>query len=160
MGERKNKAIELHSNRYTCSQAVACAFCDLVDVDESTMKDMVKRYSGGAYKVCGAVMGAYVIANYLNGNINLENPAEAVKDDMELLNEIEKKFKDKNTSVLCKELKGITTGTMLRSCRRCSRNFRRNSRFKNEYLLLEVIYKPGLNFIKLGLTYILFIKRI
>ena len=80
---------------------------------------MVKRYSGGAYKVCGAVMGAYVIANYLNGNINLENPAEAVKDDMELLNEIEKKFKDKNTSVLCKELKGITTGTMLRSCRGC-----------------------------------------
>ena len=64
-------------------------------------------------------MGAYVIANYLNGNINLENPAEAVKDDMELLNEIEKKFKDKNTSVLCKELKGITTGTMLRSCRGC-----------------------------------------
>ena len=45
----------------------------------------------------------------------LENPAEAVKDDMELLNEIEKKFKDEYTSVLCKELKGITTGTMLRS---------------------------------------------
>ncbi|WP_195989826.1 C-GCAxxG-C-C family protein [Clostridium sp. D53t1_180928_C8] len=119
MGKRKNKAIELHKNRYTCSQAVACAFCDLVDVDEATMKDLVRRYSGGAYKVCGAVMGAYVIANYLNGNINLENPAEPVKDDIELLNEIEKKFKDKNTSVLCKELKGITTGTMLRSCRGC-----------------------------------------
>ena len=141
MGERKNKAIELHSNRYTCSQSVACDFCDLVDVDEATMKDLVKRYSGGAYKVCGAVMGAYVIANYLNGNINIENPAEPVKDDIVLLNEIEKKFKDKNTSVLCKELKGIT-------------------RFKNEYLLLEVIYKPGLSFIRLGLIHILFIKII
>ena len=39
MGERKDKAIELHSNRYTCSQAVACAFCDLVDIDETTMKE-------------------------------------------------------------------------------------------------------------------------
>ena len=119
MGERKDKAIELHSNRYTCSQAVACAFCDLVNVDEDTMKDMVRKYSGGAYKVCGAVMGAYVIVNYLNDNVNLENPAEPIKEDIELLNEIERRFKEKNTSVLCKELKGITTGTVLRSCRGC-----------------------------------------
>ena len=103
MGERKDKAIELHSNRYTCSQAVACAFCDLVNVDEDTMKDMVRKYSGGAYKVCGAVMGAYVIVNYLNDNVNLENPAEPIKEDIELLNEIERRFKEKNTSVLCKE---------------------------------------------------------
>ena len=119
MGERKDKAIELHSNRYTCSQAVACAFCDLVNVDEDTMKDMVRKYSGGAYKVCGAVMGAYVIVNYLNDNVNLENPAEPIKEDIELLNEIERRFKEKNTSVLCKELKVITTGTVLRSCRGC-----------------------------------------
>lgn len=119
MGIRKNKAIELHSNRYTCSQAVACAFCDLVDVDETTMKEIVRRYSGGAYKICGAVMGAYVIINYLNGNVNSENPAEPIKDDIELLNEIERRFKEKNTSVICKELKGIATGTVLRSCRGC-----------------------------------------
>ena len=119
MGERKNKAIELHSNRYTCSQAVACAFCDLVDVDELTMKDMVRRYSGGAYKVCGAVMGAYVIVNYLNGNINPDNPAEPIKEDLSLLKEIEKKFKEKNSSVICRELKGLEGGKVLRSCRGC-----------------------------------------
>ena len=119
MGDRKNKAIELHKNRYTCSQAVACAFCDLVNVDEVTMKDMVRRYSGGAYKVCGAIMGAYVIINYLNGDVNLDNPAEPIKENIELLYELEKRFKDKNTSVLCKELKGINSGTILRSCRGC-----------------------------------------
>ena len=119
MGERKNKAIELHSNRYTCSQAVACAFCDLVDVDDETMKSIVRKYSGGAYKVCGAVMGAYVIVNYLKGNINPDNPAEWIKEDEELLHEIERRFKEKNTSVMCNDLKGITTGNVLRSCRGC-----------------------------------------
>ena len=119
MGERKNKAIELHSNRYTCSQAVACAFCDLVDFDDETMKSIVRKYSGGAYKVCGAVMGAYVIVNYLKGNINPHNPAEWIKEDEELLHEIERRFKEKNTSVMCKDLKGITTGNVLRSCRGC-----------------------------------------
>ena len=119
MIDRKNKAIELHKNRYTCSQAVACAFCDLVNVDEVTMKDMVRRYSGGAYNVCGAIMGAYVIINYLNGDVNLDNPAEPIKENIEILYELEKRFKDKNTSVLCKELKGINSGTILRSCRGC-----------------------------------------
>lgn len=119
MGERKNKAIELHSNRYTCSQAVACAFCDLVDIDNTTMKDIVRKYSGGAYNVCGAVLGAYVIVNYLNGNTNPKNPAASINEDKELLNEIERRFKERNTSVLCKELKGTTTGKVLRSCRGC-----------------------------------------
>ena len=119
MIDRKNKAIELHKNRYTCSQAVACAFCDLVNVDEVSMKDMVRRYSGGAYNVCGAIMGAYVIINYLNGDVNLDNPAEPIKENIELIYELEKRFKDKNTSVLCKELKGINSGTILRSCRGC-----------------------------------------
>ena len=41
------------------------------------------------------------------------------KKNIELLYELEKRFKDKNTSVLCKELKGINSGTILRSCRGC-----------------------------------------
>ena len=106
MIDRKAKAAELHSNRYTCSQAVACAFCDVVDVDEETMKVIVRKYSGGAYKVCGAVMGAYVIANF-------------IKDNIELLQEIERRFKEKNSTVMCRELKGIGTGIVLRPCRGC-----------------------------------------
>ena len=119
MGVRKEKAIELHSNRYTCSQAVACSFCDLVNVDEALMKDIVRKYSGGAYKVCGAVMGAYAVINFMNGNIDLDNPASWDNKDEELLRKIEEKFKEKNQTVDCKELKGITTGTVLRSCRGC-----------------------------------------
>lgn len=118
MGLRKDKAVELHSNRYTCSQAVACAFCDLVDVDEDTMRELVMRYSGGAYKVCGAVMGAYVILNYLNGDVDPENPANWGKDN-ELLKEVEKRFEEKNKAINCRDLKGITTGKVLRSCRGC-----------------------------------------
>lgn len=119
MGERKIKAAELHGNKYTCSQAVACAFCDVVDVDEETMKAIVRKYSGGAYKVCGAVMGAYVIANFIKGNRNMEEPAQWNEDDLELLQEIEKRFEEKNSTIICKELKGIGTGQVLRTCRGC-----------------------------------------
>ena len=49
-----------------------------------------------AYKSASLqLMGAYVIVNYLNENVNLENPAEPIKEDIELLNEIERRFKEK-----------------------------------------------------------------
>lgn len=118
MIDRKAKAAELHSNRYTCSQAVACAFCDVVDVDEETMKTIVRKYSGGAYKVCGAVMGAYVIANFIKGNRNMEEPAKWNEDDIELLQEIEKRFKEKFYCNV-QGIKGIGTGIVLRPCRGC-----------------------------------------
>ena len=54
MIDRKAKAAELHSNRYTCSQAVACAFCDVVDVDEETMKTSKEGVYAGGDVVTGA----------------------------------------------------------------------------------------------------------
>ena len=83
------------------------------------MKAIVRKYSGGAYKVCGAVMGAYVIANFIKGNRNMEEPAKWNEDDIELLQEIEKRFKEKNSTVMCRELKGVETGQVLRTCRGC-----------------------------------------
>lgn len=126
MIDRKAKAAELHSNRYTCSQAVACAFCDVVDVDEETMKVIVRKYSGGAYKVCGAVMGAYVIANFIKDNRNMEDPAEWNEDDIELLQEIERRFKEKklhcNVQGIKRDRDWDSITAMQRLCRRCSRN--------------------------------------
>ena len=34
MESRIKKTIELHDKGYNCAQAVACAYCDLVGVDE------------------------------------------------------------------------------------------------------------------------------
>jgi len=64
-------------------------------------------------------MGAYVIANFIKDNRNMEDPAEWNEDDIELLQEIERRFKEKNSTVMCRELKGIGTGIVLRPCRGC-----------------------------------------
>ena len=36
MESRIKQTIELHKKGYNCAQAVACAYCDLVDIDEKT----------------------------------------------------------------------------------------------------------------------------
>ena len=49
----------------------------------------------------------------------MEEPAKWNEDDIELLQEIEKRFKEKNSTVMCRELKGVETGQVLRTCRGC-----------------------------------------
>lgn len=57
---KKETAAKFHSTGCNCAQAVACAFCDEADTD--AMKSLTRRYGGGAYKYCGALMGAVAIS--------------------------------------------------------------------------------------------------
>ena len=83
----------------------------------NTIKENIAEHS----LETGMIAHALAVINniYFEGNINPDNPAEWNEEDEALLKEIEIKFKDKNTSVICKDLKGITTGNVLRSCRGC-----------------------------------------
>ncbi len=113
------KAADKHSKGYNCAQAVTCSFCEEMNIDENKAKEISKKYGGGAYKTCGAVMGMYIINNFINGEKNLDNPAEWKNPNNEQLQELEKAFKEKNGSVICSELKGKGGNKVLRSCRGC-----------------------------------------
>ena len=38
METRVDKVAEKHKSGYNCAQAVACAYCDLIGIDEETME--------------------------------------------------------------------------------------------------------------------------
>lgn len=71
---KKETAARFHSTGCNCAQAVACAFCDEADID--AMKSLTRRYGGGAYKYCGALMGAVAAMNYRDGALDPEDPAD------------------------------------------------------------------------------------
>lgn len=116
---KKELAASYHANRCNCSQAVVCAFQDATGLDEATSKQISKQYGGGAHGYCGAIMGMFTVANIVNGHTNLENPGELTEETKAYLLPLSEKFNEKNKSVYCKELKGIHTGKVLRSCRGC-----------------------------------------
>ncbi|MBE5933054.1 MAG: C_GCAxxG_C_C family protein [Lachnospiraceae bacterium] len=121
MESRVEKTIELHSKGYNCAQAVACAYCDLVGVDEETMFKMTEGLGlgmGGMEGTCGAVTGACILAGMMNSTGNLQSPNSKV-NTYKLSRELVESFKVKNGSVVCKELKGINTGKVLRPCPGC-----------------------------------------
>lgn len=121
MESRIEKAKENHRSGYNCSQAVACAYCDLVGVEEPLMHQMMEGFGlgmGCMEGTCGALSGAAIVASMkITGTLSDGSNQRAAV--YKATRTMAQRFKVKNQSVICKELKGIETGKVLRDCRGC-----------------------------------------
>lgn len=121
MESRVEKALEKHKSGYNCAQAVACVYCDLVGMDEMTAFRATEAFGAGMgamQATCGAVSGAVLLAGLKNSCGDLQNPVSKGRT-YQLSRKIVEEFKAKNTSVVCKDLKGVETGKKICSCDEC-----------------------------------------
>lgn len=128
MESRIQEAVNKKRSGYNCAQAVACTYCDLVGMDEKTIQKITQGFAVGMGTMeasCGAITGAAVILGLLN-----DDPAKTFADSRAIIS----KFKEQNGSVICKELKGIETGTALRECNDCVMDA---ARFLEEQIQIE-----------------------
>ncbi len=116
---KKELAAQYHASGCNCAMAVGCAFCDRAGVSEDEMKALTRRYGGGAYKYCGALMGAVAAMNMAKGQCDPDAPAALDGAAADKAAELLRAFEARNGSVFCRELKGRDTGVVLRSCRGC-----------------------------------------
>lgn len=121
MQTRIEKCTEKHQAGFNCAQAVACTYADLVGVEEETMFKITEGLGlgqGGMLGTCGAVAGACVLAGMKNSCGDLQNP-NSKGSTYKLAKMITEGFQAQNCSVICRELKGVDTGKVLRSCPDC-----------------------------------------
>lgn len=88
---------------YNCSQAVACAFADEMNMDEETVKRLTIGFGGGMGRmreVCGTVAGATFVLSALYGDSNKNDVYKMVQD-------VAEEFRKENGSVVCRELLGL-----------------------------------------------------
>ena len=104
MESRVEQAAERKMCGYNCAQAVACTYCDLAGIDEETVRNLTQGFAagiGGSMEAtCGAVIGAVNILGLIN-----KNPQRTMQGSRKIIN----RFKGQNGTVICKELKGITS---------------------------------------------------
>ena len=113
---RIEKALENHKKGYNCSQAVACTFCDKMGLDEETVFKMMEGFGfgvGDSFGTCGAVSGMAAVMSMALSSGNLDSPDSKQKTYAKV-RELNAKFRMKNNSTICRELKGIGTGEVLR----------------------------------------------
>ena len=121
MSERIKMADELHRKGYNCSQSVAVACADLVDVPAETLFRATEGYGFGMGTMdgtCGALTGALLIAGLKNSTGNLESP-KSKGATMKISKAMLANFREKSGAIICRELKGVDTGKMICSCPDC-----------------------------------------
>ena len=120
MSERVKKTLENHKKGYNCAQAVVCAYCDLLGVDEKDAFKMAEAFGFGmgTMGTCGAVSAMAALVGMKMSDGNLDNP-ETKKQCYKKIKEMTNRFKDMNKSIICAEIKGVNGGNVLRSCDGC-----------------------------------------
>ena len=119
--DRAERAVELHKKGYNCAQCVVCAYSDKVGLDEKTAFRMAEGFGagmGGFQGVCGALTGAYMLTGLRTDGSGMEG-AKTKQETYKKVKELAQRFEEKNGSVICRELKGMTGGPVLRSCEGC-----------------------------------------
>lgn len=97
---RAEKAKNLFFEGYNCTQAVVLAFADELNVPQETLKAMALPMGGGMGRLrqmCGGVSGAAITAGLLF-------PSYTKNEMYALVQELAKRFCERNRSINCGEL--------------------------------------------------------
>ena len=118
--EKVRKALINHHSKYNCAQAVACAFASDFGYDEAEVFAMMEAFGFGmgTMSVCGAVSAMNAVVGMKEscaepGNSSTKKKSYAISKAMH------KAFAEKNGSVICRDIKGVDTKKVLRSCDGC-----------------------------------------
>ena len=102
---RAERAKEYFKAGYNCSQAVALAFADLMDLDEKTIAKITQPFGGGMGRLrltCGAVSGMATVIGAIFGDAELT--IDGKKNTYAIVQSLCGEFKKECGSLLCGEL--------------------------------------------------------
>ncbi len=101
------KAKEYFSNNFNCAQAVFTTFAVENGFDEALALKLASGFGGGARcgQLCGAVSGALMVLGLKYGHSHSTDRDEKARSNS-LAMEFTTRFREKNGSVVCRELLG------------------------------------------------------
>lgn len=112
MGVYGEKAHQLFLAGYNCSQAVLCAFCEDVGLNETVARAISSSFGGGMGRlreVCGALSGAFMILGLKYGGYDPKDQQKK-KIHYHRIQEFAALFRQQNGSIICREMLGLKAG--------------------------------------------------
>ena len=132
--ERVAEIKDKHTRGYNCAQIVLCSYAEELGIDEEMLFRISEGFGagmGGMMQTCGAVTAMFMALGLANSSGDLQ-ACDTKPQTMKKVRELAAEFEQKNGSIVCRELKGIDTGKVLRSCDGCIED---GIRILGEYLL-------------------------
>lgn len=116
-------AVQKRNHGYNCSQAVACTYCDILDIDEVTAFKLTEGFGSGlgsTLGTCGALNAIALIISMQTSTGNLEQPNSKGKT-YPVIKKITNEFQNEVGALRCRDIKGIESGKILCECEECVR---------------------------------------
>lgn len=110
---RVNNALTCFRAGFSCSQSILTTFSKLFGLDRETALKIAQAFGGGMArmgKTCGAVTGAFMVIGLKHGRIAVEDD-KSKERTYNLVREFVKRFKSRNSSIICNELVGSDIST-------------------------------------------------
>ena len=107
--DRIERAANLFTQGYNCSQSVAIAFSDLTGLDVESSAKLASSFGAGMgclREVCGAVSGMSMMASFLSPSPT-NNDAEAKRRNYALVQNFAEEFRKMNGAIVCRTLLGL-----------------------------------------------------
>lgn len=115
--ERAEKAVELRrAHTHSCCQSVVAVLTEDMSVDQEIVHQMAAGFAGGMGNMegtCGAMIGAAMAVG-----LAMQGDRGAVVK----ARDVQVEFVKRCGALVCKDLKGAETGTVLCPCEDCVRN--------------------------------------
>lgn len=112
-GARGTRAKELFLEGYNCAQAVVLAYEDFFDESPEILAQMVSAFGGGMGRlreVCGSVSGMFFVLSKVYGYAEPKD-TKGKTDLYARVQELAERFKERNDSIVCRELLGLQEKT-------------------------------------------------
>lgn len=109
MKNHKELARSYFLEGYNCAQSVVLAFHEELGLEKETAARMASSFGGGMGRlreVCGTVSGMFLVLGLLRGYDDPQNQA-AKKTLYEQVQQLAGIFRERNKSILCRELLGL-----------------------------------------------------
>lgn len=122
MKATKKDAVRRFEKRYNCCQAVVCAYCEELGMKEEDAFRLAEGFGsgmGGLKETCGAVTGMFMVIGLKNSAGKMEDPFATKMDTYQKLLEAAEKFREKNGSLCCRDLKTEEGPQPLPCCMKC-----------------------------------------
>lgn len=110
MRDKREQAQALFEEGYNCAQSAAAPFAEEMGLSREDVLRLASPFGGGMGRlreVCGAVSGMLLAAGMLYGYAS-PTDMQAKRDTYAMVQELAARFREKNGSIICRELLGIS----------------------------------------------------
>lgn len=125
--DKAQKAKELFLSGYNCSQSVFGTFCEDFGINFDTAMMISSGFGGGIGRlreVCGAFSGIVMVLSLKYGYKNADD-RQKKKELYTHIQNLAKKFKQDNKSIICKELLGLVADSSPNPSQRTTAYYRK-----------------------------------